>query len=908
MAQLDSVVVPGVMQVQHPMHFGWFPSNVSLASALGDIAAVGIGSLGITWQSSPALTEVEEVMCDWLRQLCGLSDEWRGVIQDTASTACLVAMLCARERASDFSQNRGGLQGEPQPLVVYASPQCHSSVPKAVLLAGFGSANLRHVELDPVTYALRPDALRAAMEADVAAGRKPAAVILGLGTTGTTAFDPIAPVVEIAREFGAWVHVDAAMAGSALLLPECRSLFDGIEGADSISWNPHKWMGTALDCSMYLTRDPEHLIRVMSTNPSYLRSAADGQVTQYKDWGIQLGRRFRALKLWFHLSIDGVDAIRARLRRDLDNAQWFAEQVAAEPGWRLLAPVPLQTICLRHEPPGLEGEALDAHTLAWVDRINASGRGLHVAGDARRPVDGARVDRCRVDRAPPRRGVVAPDAGDGRGGRSGVTSRAVARLSPDERRQAIIEATLAVAQRQGLGATTVRDVAHEMGTSSGLIHHYFASMDDVLAAAFEHAAGRRPREGARRDRRAARPDPPARCVHRVVRAGAIRLDHAAVARRMGRGLASTGAAGGVAAPEPGMAGARPRHRRARRGVRGVHHRRPRGHGLAAAVGARRSHVAGGRPRRTHHPRRRARLGPHRRRPRARRDGRSRGVETRQTVTADDESDHIRHGPGRDGCGLTHPVRRRAFANRIRRRCVLRVVNMMIDPHTDNGGLAVAAADRTAIRLVVIAAAGAVVALAIGTYGRTHAPTGSGVETFGFDAVLPMKAWFTTGAFALALVQLASALHLYGRVPLLRHTSPVWLSAVHRWSGTLAFLLTLPVAYHCLWALGFQQHRHAAARARPARLRLLRGVHHQDAGPAQPTPPEVGPPGARRRARRPAHRAVAHLVAVVLHERRLPRHLKPAPSTRSLFPGAPPCASSRPPSPSARSQQPSPPAR
>jgi aromatic-L-amino-acid/L-tryptophan decarboxylase len=372
-AQLDTVVLPGVTQVQHPMHFGWFPANASLASVLGDLVSTGIGSLGITWQSSPALTEVEEVVCDWMRELCGLSPAWRGVIQDTASTACLVAMLCARERASDFSQNRGGLQGESQPLVVYASPQCHSSVPKAVLLAGFGADNLRHVDVDPVTYALDPAALRAAMAADVAAGRRPAAVILGIGTTGTTAFDPIAPVVEIACEFGAWVHVDAAMAGAAMLLPEMRHLFDGIEGADSISWNPHKWMGTALDCSMYLTRDPEHLIRVMSTNPSYLRSAADGQVTQYKDWGIQLGRRFRALKLWFHLELDGVDAMRERLRRDLDNARWFADQVAAEPGWRVLAPVPLQTVCIRHEPDGVEGDVLDAHTLAWVDRINASG-------------------------------------------------------------------------------------------------------------------------------------------------------------------------------------------------------------------------------------------------------------------------------------------------------------------------------------------------------------------------------------------------------------------------------------------------------------------------------------------------------------------------------------------------------
>jgi aromatic-L-amino-acid/L-tryptophan decarboxylase len=372
--QLDRVVIPGVTQVQHPMHFGWFPSNVSLSSVLGDLVSTGVGSLGITWQSSPALTEVEEVTNDWLRQLCGLSDAWHGVIQDTASSACVVAMLSARERASGYSQNRGGLQAEPQPLVVYASPQCHSSVPKAVLLAGFGADNLRHVDVDPITYALRPDSLRDAMRADVAAGRKPAAVILGLGTTGTTAFDPIRPVVEIAAEFGAWVHVDAAMAGSALLLPECRHLFDGIEGADSISWNPHKWMGTALDCSMYLVRDPQTLIRVMSTNPSYLKSAADGQVLQYKDWGIPLGRRFRAMKLWFHLALDGIESIQTRLRRDLANAQWLAEQVRATPNWKVLAPVALQTLCIRHEPSGLSGEALDAHTLSWVNAINESGK------------------------------------------------------------------------------------------------------------------------------------------------------------------------------------------------------------------------------------------------------------------------------------------------------------------------------------------------------------------------------------------------------------------------------------------------------------------------------------------------------------------------------------------------------
>jgi len=381
LADLDGVVVPGVTQTQHPAFFGWFPSNATLSSVLGDIASSGVAALGITWQSAPALTEVEEVVTDWLRELTGLSPAWKGAIHDTASSACLVAMLAARERATGYSETRGGLQTETAPLVVYTSPQAHSSVPKAVLLAGFGADNLRFVDVDPVTYAMRPDALRAAMAADVAAGRRPAAVVVAVGTTGTTAMDPLAELAPIAVEHGAWVHVDAAMAGSAMLLPECRHLFDGVELADSVSWNPHKWMGTILDCALLYVRDVEHLVRVMSTNPSYLRSAVDAEVTQYKDWGIPLGRRFRALKLWFQLRLDGVEAIQARLRRDLANARWLADEVAAEPGWRLVAPLTLQTVCLRHEPPGLvaadgtvlDGEALDRHTMAWVSAVNASG-------------------------------------------------------------------------------------------------------------------------------------------------------------------------------------------------------------------------------------------------------------------------------------------------------------------------------------------------------------------------------------------------------------------------------------------------------------------------------------------------------------------------------------------------------
>jgi len=374
LADLDGVVVPGLTLTQHPRFFGWFPANATLSSVLGDLASSGLGALGITWQSAPALTELEEACCDWMRRLCGLSDRWHGAIHDTASTAALVAMLCARERATDFAQTRDGLFGHDRPLVVYSSPQAHSSVMKGALLAGFGQQHVRLVDTDPVTYAMRPEALAEAMAADAAAGRQPAVVVAAAGTTGTTAFDPIDAVVEIADRYGAWVHVDAAMAGAAMLLEEQRWRFDGVEGADSLSWNPHKWMGTILDCSLLYVRDPQHLIRVMSTNPSYLRSSVDDEATQLKDWGIPLGRRFRALKIWFQLRLDGIEEVRARLRRDLANAQRLAELVRATPGWKVLAPVQLQTLCIRHEPDGLGADELDAHTQRWAAALNASGQ------------------------------------------------------------------------------------------------------------------------------------------------------------------------------------------------------------------------------------------------------------------------------------------------------------------------------------------------------------------------------------------------------------------------------------------------------------------------------------------------------------------------------------------------------
>ena len=371
-SNLEEILLPGLSHWQHPSFFGYFPANAELSSVLGDYLSTGLGVLGLSWQSSPALTELEEVVTDWMRQMVGLSESWSGVIQDTASTSTLIALLCARERASDYSLVRGGLQGETQPLIVYASGHSHSSVEKAALLAGFGRDNLRFIATHE-NYAMKPDALDAAIRADLEHGLVPCAVGATTGTTTTTAIDPIDAIAKIARQHNLWLHVDAAMAGSAMILPECRWMWKGIEAADSLVFNPHKWLGAAFDCSLYYVRNPQHLVRVMSTNPSYLQSAVDSKVKNLRDWGIPLGRRFRALKLWCLIREQGVQNLQARLRRDLANAQWFAQQVNATPNWRVLAPVPLQTICIRHEPPGLEGEDLDQHTQAWVERVNNSG-------------------------------------------------------------------------------------------------------------------------------------------------------------------------------------------------------------------------------------------------------------------------------------------------------------------------------------------------------------------------------------------------------------------------------------------------------------------------------------------------------------------------------------------------------
>jgi aromatic-L-amino-acid decarboxylase len=285
----------------------------------------------------------------------------------------LVALLCARERATGYGASRGGLQESERPLVVYASAQSHESVGKAARLAGFGSNNLRFVSVDD-RYAMRTGVLEEMIRADRARGLQPCAVVATTGSAQTTALDPLADIAGVCCAAGVWLHVDAAMAGSAMILPECRWMWAGVEQADSIVFNPHKWLGASFDCSVYLARDVEHLLRVMSANSGYLHTRSDSRVKAYRDWGIPLSRPHRAMKLWFLIREQGVSGLQARIRRDIGHARWLADQVDATSSWRRLAPSPLQTVCVRHEPSGLNASALDTHTLAWVCRINESGR------------------------------------------------------------------------------------------------------------------------------------------------------------------------------------------------------------------------------------------------------------------------------------------------------------------------------------------------------------------------------------------------------------------------------------------------------------------------------------------------------------------------------------------------------
>jgi len=366
------LIVPGMTHWNHPGWFAYFPGNNSPPSILGEMLTATMGAQCMSWVTSPAATELEQVVMDWLRQMVGLPAEFVGSIQDTASTATLVALLSAREHASKGVVGLQGLRAGP-PLTVYASREAHSSVDKGVKLAGYGLEQLRRVPTDAL-YAMDPAALEREIERDSAGGLRPACVVASIGTTSSTAVDPIAEVAAICRRHGIWLHVDAAYAGSAAIVPELRDRFQGWELADSIVLNPHKWLLTNFDCTAYYVRDRDALLSAFSLTPEYLRTAHDDQVVNYRDWGIQLGRRFRALKLWFVIRSYGVEGLRAIIRRHVTLAGELAAWVDAAPDFERLAPVPFGLVCFRYRPPGVAEEKLDRLNQQLLAAVNATGR------------------------------------------------------------------------------------------------------------------------------------------------------------------------------------------------------------------------------------------------------------------------------------------------------------------------------------------------------------------------------------------------------------------------------------------------------------------------------------------------------------------------------------------------------
>ena len=364
----EDLLLPGVTHWQHPGWFAYFPANNSPASVLGELLTAGLGAQCMSWQTSPAGTELEEVVMDWLRQMIGLPDGFAGVIQDSASTATLCAMLSAREKATGYDANESG---PPRTLTAYASEEVHSSADKGVRIAGFGKRNFRRLPTDG-RFALVPEKLEEALVRDKEAGLVPAFVMATAGTTSSGAVDPLRAVGEICRKHGVWFHVDAAWAGTAAILPEKRWVLDGAELADSLVFNPHKWMGVNFDCSAYFVRDPGALVRTFEIHPEYLKTGADAQVKNYRDWGIQLGRRFRALKLWFVLRSCGVEGLQTMVREHIRLAGLVKDWVEADARFELLAPVELGLVCFRLND-GRDEAALDDLNRRFLARINAGG-------------------------------------------------------------------------------------------------------------------------------------------------------------------------------------------------------------------------------------------------------------------------------------------------------------------------------------------------------------------------------------------------------------------------------------------------------------------------------------------------------------------------------------------------------
>jgi aromatic-L-amino-acid decarboxylase len=399
LTDVDRVIVPGLTHWQHPSFFAYFPSNTSYPSILGELLAAGLGVQGMLWATSPACTELETLVADWMLDWLALPDRFRsdgpggGVIQGTASDATLCAILAARERVTEGAGNRAGVDGR---LVAYATAQTHSSVEKGVRIAGIGSDNLRLVPHD-AAFAMRADALAELVAEDRAAGKVPFFVCATAGTTSTEAFDPVPAIADVCRSEQLWLHVDAAMCGIAAVCPEFRWVHDGVERADSYCTNPHKWMGVNVDCDLMYVTDRSALIGALSILPAYLQTTQAGQVIDYRDWQVPLGRRFRALKLWMTMRCDGLAALQGKIRNHVTWAQELARWVAEDDRFEIVAPHPLNLVCVALR-------AGDDATERLIEVANSTGEALFT----RTVLDGRTVLRfCIGSRTTERRHVEA---------------------------------------------------------------------------------------------------------------------------------------------------------------------------------------------------------------------------------------------------------------------------------------------------------------------------------------------------------------------------------------------------------------------------------------------------------------------------------------------------------------------
>ena len=370
LADFEHLVLPGITHWQHPRFFAYFPANTSPPSVLAEMITATLGAQCMLWETSPAATEMETRVLDWLRKAVGLPDGFAGVIQDSASSAILCALLTARERVTDWESNESGLAGQA-PLTVYTSDQAHSATEKGAKIAGYGRRHVRLIETD-TAFAMRPDRLDAAIRSDRAAGLRPACIVASLGTTGVGAVDPLAEIGEVASEHGIFLHIDAAWAGSALLCEEHRHMLAGVEAVDGFVFNPHKWLLTNFDCTAHFVRDPEALVRTLSILPPFLSGRETGRVIDYRDWSVPLGRRFRALKLWFVLRSYGLEGLRSIIRRHIALAEWLADEIAAAPDFELMAPRSLALVNFRYAPASAED--LSALNERLLNAINDDGR------------------------------------------------------------------------------------------------------------------------------------------------------------------------------------------------------------------------------------------------------------------------------------------------------------------------------------------------------------------------------------------------------------------------------------------------------------------------------------------------------------------------------------------------------